>query len=99
MGKNNDCICDSNNKEKEDFDYLQRVAQKEETAVKDSNDAYGNLIWALAGKFTTSTEEADAATREIFIDIWRYSGRTDKTQSAEEKLIALIALRRLIRSL
>jgi len=53
----------------------------------------------LAGKFTESREEAEAATQEIFIDIWRYSERPDKIQSAEKKLIAVIALRRLIKHL
>ena len=78
---------------------LQRIVEKDKTAVKDCIDTYGDFIWALARKFTASTEEAEAATQEIFIDIWRYSERTDKTQSVEEKLIAMIALRRLIKHL
>lgn len=78
---------------------LQRIAERDKTAVKDCIDTYGNFIWALAKKFTRSTTEAEAATQEIFIDIWRYSERTDKKQSAEEKLISIIALRRLIKNL
>jgi DNA-directed RNA polymerase specialized sigma24 family protein len=76
---------------------LQRVAEKDKTAVKDCIDTYGNFIWELARKFTSSTEEAEAATQEIFIDIWRYSEHTDNTQFVEEKLIKMIALRRLIK--
>lgn len=78
---------------------LQRVAGKDQTAVKDCVDAYGNFIWMLARKFTASHEEAEAATREIFIDIWRYAGRVDEVQSAENHLIALIVRRRLIKHL
>ncbi len=78
---------------------LQRIAEKDKTAVVDCLDTYGNFIWALARKFTASTEEAEAATQEIFIDIWRYAERGDKTQSAENLLIALIARRRLIKYL
>ena len=78
---------------------LQRIGNKDKTAVKDCIDTYGNFIWALARKFTASTEEAEAATQEIFTDIWRYSERADKTHSAESVLIALIARRRLIRYL
>jgi len=74
---------------------LRRIAEKDKTAVKDCVDTYGNFIWALARKLTASTEEAEAATEEIFIDIWRYCERN--TQSIEEKLIAMIALRRLIK--
>ncbi len=78
---------------------LQRVANKDRTAVKDCIDTYGNFIWALARKFTASREEAEAATLEIFQDIWRYSKRVDKFQSAEDMVISQIARRRLIRYL
>ncbi len=78
---------------------LQRIENKDRTAVQDCIDAYGNLIWALARKFTASTDEAEAATLEIFRDIWRYSERGDKLQSAEDMVISQIARRRLIRYL
>ncbi len=78
---------------------LQRVANKDRTAVEDCIDTYGNFIWALARKFTASREEAEAATLEIFQDIWRYSQRVDKFQSAEDMVISQIARRRLIRYL
>jgi RNA polymerase sigma-70 factor (ECF subfamily) len=76
---------------------FQRTAARDKTVVKDCIDIYGTFIWALAKKFTSSTEEAEAATQEIFIDIWQYSERTKKVQFVEEKLIAMIALRRLIK--
>lgn len=78
---------------------LQRVANKDKTAVKDCIDSYGNFIWALARKFTASTEEAEAAAQEIFLDIWRYSKRVDHRQSADDVLIAMIARRRLLQYL
>ena len=78
---------------------LQRIGNKDRTAVEDCIDTYGNFIWALARKFTASREEAEAATQEIFIDIWRYAGRADQPQPAEDVLIALIARRRLIKQL
>ena len=78
---------------------FQRLAEKDRTAVTDCIDVYGNFIWALARKFTASSEEAEAAAQEIFIDIWRYAERADQTQSPENLLIALIARRRLIKIL
>lgn len=78
---------------------FQRIAEKDRTAVTDCIDVYGNFIWALARKFTASSEEAEAAAQEIFIDIWRYAERADQTQSPENLLIALIARRRLIKIL
>ncbi len=76
---------------------LQRIAESDKTAVKDCINTYGNFIWTLARKLTASREEAETATEEIFIDIWQYCGRD--TQYVEEKLIAMIALRRLIKPL
>ena len=78
---------------------FQRIENKDKTAVQDCIDTYGNFIWALARKFTNSTEEAEAAAREIFIDIWRYARRGEEIQAAEKILIALIARRRLIKYL
>ncbi len=78
---------------------LQRIAEKDKTAVKDCIDTYGNFIWALAKKLTASREEAEAATEEIFIDIWQSCERAHNNQSIEKKLIAMIALRRLIKPL
>ena len=81
-----------------DSTILQRIAERDKTAVKDCIDAYGNFIWALARKYTASTAEAEAATEEIFIDIWQYRERERDTETIEKKLIAIIALRRLIKS-
>jgi RNA polymerase sigma-70 factor (ECF subfamily) len=78
---------------------LQRINNKDRAAVQDCIDTYGNFIWALAIKFTASSEEAEAATLEIFQDIWRYTKRADKFQSAEDVVISQIAHRRLIRYL
>ena len=78
---------------------FQKIKNKDKTAVQDCVDNYGNFIWTLARKFTSSTEEAEAAAREIFIDIWKYDQRADIPQPAENILIALIARRRLIKYL
>ena len=78
---------------------LRRISEKDKTAVKDCIDAYGNFIWALAKRLTASREEAEAATEEIFIDIWRYRERERDTETIEKKLIVMIALRRLVKSI
>lgn len=78
---------------------FQRIANKDRTVFKDCVNTYGNVIWELAKKAANSTEEAEAATREIFIDIWRYAERGSQSRSAESVLIALIARRRLAKFL
>ncbi len=76
---------------------LQRIAEKDTTAVKDCIDTYGNFIWTLAQKFTASNEEAETATQKIFIDIWRNVESSAQAQTTEKLLVAKIALRRLIK--
>ena len=78
---------------------LQRVAEGDKTAVQDCLDTYGNFIWALAKKFTASMKDTETAAQAIFTDIWHYAEHIDKTPTVEKKLIAMIALRRLIKQL
>jgi len=80
----------------ESLTLLQRIAKNDRTAVKNCLETYGNLVWAMAKKFTDSTEAAEQAAQEIFIDIWRYAGRFDSAKATEINFIALIAQRRLI---
>lgn len=78
---------------------LQRIAEKDKTAVADCIDVYGNFVWELAVKFTASREEAEAAVQEIFLDIWRFAERAAHPPTAEKLLIALIARRHLVKFL
>jgi len=76
---------------------FQRNAAADMTAVRECLNSHGNLVWALARKYTDSLEEAEIATQEIFLDIWRYAGRCDSTNFDETVFIFLIARRRLIK--
>ncbi|MBA3634092.1 MAG: sigma-70 family RNA polymerase sigma factor [Acidobacteria bacterium] len=75
---------------------LQRIAQKDKTAVEECFGSYGGLVWSIAKKFTNSREDAEDAVQDIFIDIWKYAGRFDAAKSAESSFIVLLARRRLI---
>lgn len=75
--------------------FLQRIVQRDKTAVKDCIDNYGNLIWAMAKKFTDSTEDAEAVTQEIFLNIWRYAARFEESNFDELLFITTIARRHL----
>lgn len=76
---------------------LQRIGEKDKTAVKDCIDTYGNFIWTLARKYTATKEEAETAAQEIFIDIWQNAECSELSRTSEKLLIAKIALRRLIK--
>ena len=76
-----------------------RLARKDNTAVNDCIESYVNFIWALARKFTASSEEAEAATEEMFADIRRYASRADIVVTADDQIVSLIARRRLFKDL
>ncbi len=69
------------------------MAKGDRIAIEDCINNYGNLIWALAKKFTDSTEDAEAVTKEIFLNIWRCSARFEQTDCDELLFITLIAWR------
>lgn len=75
---------------------LTRIARGEEFAVEEFMSSYGNLVWALAKRFTQTAEDAEDAVQEIFLEIWQNAGRYDRAKSAESTFITMIARRRLI---
>ena len=72
---------------------LQRIAEADKSAVEECLDKHGNLVWALAKKFTDSIEEAETATQEIFLDIWKCAKRFDSSKHEETDFIILIVCR------
>jgi RNA polymerase sigma-70 factor (ECF subfamily) len=75
---------------------LKRIASNDTNAVQDCLDTYGGLVWSLARRMLSKSEEAEDAVQEIFIDIWKHAGRFDETQASEATFVAMIARRRLI---
>ncbi|HMS40874.1 MAG TPA: sigma-70 family RNA polymerase sigma factor [Pyrinomonadaceae bacterium] len=75
---------------------LKRIAKGDQTAVEDCFNQYGNLIWALAKKYTPTREDAEDAVQEIFTEIWQNAARYDDAKAREITFITTIARRRLI---
>ena len=75
---------------------LERVAQRDEAAVKECLDRYGALVWSLARRLCPDPHEAEDAVQEIFLDIWKSAARYDSGSGSEATFIATIARRRLI---
>src|SRR5580700_12012752 len=75
---------------------LQRIASGDSAAVRDCIEQYGALVWSLARRLTRTPSDAEDATQEIFLDIWRSAGRFDAKQGSDRVFIAMIARRRLI---
>jgi RNA polymerase sigma-70 factor (ECF subfamily) len=75
---------------------LQRIAHGEPSAVRECMDEYGALVWSLARRLSRTPADAEDATQEIFVDIWRSASRFDPAQGSDKVFIAMIARRRLI---
>lgn len=75
---------------------LQRIASGDHSAVSACMDQYGALVWSLSRRLSRTAADAEDATQEIFLDIWKSAGRFDGSQGSEKVFIAMIARRRLI---
>lgn len=75
---------------------LKRIASGDKTAVQDCLDSYGGLIWSLALRMLSNSDDAEDAVQDIFIDIWKNAARFDESQASETTFVAMIARRRLI---
>jgi RNA polymerase sigma-70 factor (ECF subfamily) len=75
---------------------LQRIAAGDSAAVRECIDQYGALVWSIARRLSRTLSDAEDATQEIFLDIWRSAARFDPSQGSDKVFIAMIARRRLI---
>jgi RNA polymerase sigma-70 factor (ECF subfamily) len=75
---------------------LQRIAHGEADAVREGMDRFGGLVWSLARRLCPNPADAEDAVQEVFIDLWRHSGRFDPAAGTEATFVATIARRRLI---
>lgn len=75
---------------------LPRVAAGDSQAVEACLGRYGGLVWSLALRMCRARDDAEEATQEIFLEIWRQAGRFDEEIATEATFIAMIARRRLI---
>jgi RNA polymerase sigma-70 factor (ECF subfamily) len=59
-------------------------------------DQFSGLVWSLARRYSESTADAEDATQEIFLEIWKSASRFDRSMGSEAVFIGTIARRRLI---
>lgn len=59
-------------------------------------DVYGGLVWSLARRMSETAADAEDATQEVFLEVWRSAGRYEPTMGSEAVFLTTIARRRLI---
>lgn len=75
---------------------IKRIAAGEHNAVAECMDKYGGLVWSLARKWSNNAADAEDATQEIFLELWKSAHRYDPSIGSEAVFISTIARRRMI---
>ena len=75
---------------------LQRVADRDEGAVRETIERYKGLVWSLARRLSPSRAEAEDAVQDVFVSLWKSAHRYDPSVAQEATFVAMIARRRLI---
>ena len=78
---------------------LTKVASGDPKAFDELIRKYGNLVWSIARRYLSNTDEAEDAVQEIFVSLWQSAARFDPSKASEITYISMITRRRLIDSL
>ena len=73
-----------------------RIAAGEAGAVRECMDRYGALVWSLVRSRIRNAADAEDATQEIFVELWKSAARYDPNAGSELVFVSTIARRRLI---
>ncbi len=75
---------------------LPQIAAGNAGAVETFLRRHSNMVWGLARRFCRSAEDAEDATQEIFVEVWKSADRYDADYGSEVTFLMTIARRRLI---
>ena len=75
---------------------LGQIARREPESLNSCIERYGNLVWALARRYSPSQADAEDAVQEIFLELWQKADRFNPALAAESTFVTMIARRRLI---
>lgn len=73
-----------------------RIGAGDQRAVAEALDSFGGLVWSIARNWCSNAADAEDATQEIFLEIWKSAGRYDPAAGSEAVFISTIARRRMI---
>lgn len=75
---------------------LARIAQGEQSAFKQCMDQYGGMIWGLARRLSPTPSDAEDATQDVFLQLWKNARQFDASRGSEAIFIVTLARRTLI---
>lgn len=77
-------------------DLLPAVSRGDAEAVRACLDRYGGLVWSVAVRLLGAGPDAEDASQDVFIDLWKHAERFDPRKAKEATFVAMIARRRCI---
>ncbi len=75
---------------------LSDIAAGRADAVDQLLRRHASAVWGLARRYCRSVQDAEDATQEIFVELWRTAERFDPACGSEQTFVLTIARRRLI---
>ena len=75
---------------------LARIALGEQNAFKQCVDQYGGMIWGLARRLSPTPSDAEDATQDVFLQLWKNARQFDAKRGSEAIFIVTLARRTLI---
>jgi RNA polymerase sigma-70 factor (ECF subfamily) len=75
---------------------LERIAAGDAGAVEEFVQRHGSAVWGLARRFCRNAQDAEDATQDILLDIWKSAERFDPRAGSDLTFALTIARRRLI---
>lgn len=75
---------------------LTQIAAGDQGAVDEFIRRHTNAVWGLARRFCRNAEDAEDATQEILVEVWRSAERYNPEAGSELTFLMTIARRRLI---
>jgi RNA polymerase sigma-70 factor (ECF subfamily) len=75
---------------------LARVAAGDKAAAREMVEQFGPLVWSLSRTFANSQADAEDASQDVFIHLWKKAHMYDSRFGDEEQFVAVVARRRLI---
>lgn len=75
---------------------LPRVARGDAGAIEACVDRYGGAIWNLSRRLCRNHADAEDASQEVFVELWRHAARYDSQSGGEWTFVLTVARRRLI---
>lgn len=80
----------------EEWILMSRVASGDETAISELYERFGALVFKAARQVLNSRAEAEDASQEIFVRLWKTADRFDPRRARLVTWVMLIARRHLI---